>query len=270
MIFTEIKMEVIKMPSKNKRNLEIRNIVLNENCQFRAEDDNGKVKLRGYAAVFNQWTDINDWYGSYREKIQKGAFSKTISETDVMSVWNHNTDIVLGSSKNGTLRLNEDDFGLLIEIDPPDSPESLSKVESVRRGDIKKMSFAFEIIKKEDVYDEKGMLKERTLTEVKLYEVSPVVFPAYPQTSIGARSLLMNDGIDIDQIAEIALRKKIGATIETDDSEVIRNAINILNNILQEKIEPEQIHSQEEPVQYHSVENFLEKINENKKLTGRF
>lgn len=259
------------MPKKNKRNIEVRSITLDDKCQFRVENEGDNIKLRGYAAVFNQWTNINDWWGgAYKERIQKGAFSKTISEMDVMSVWNHNTDIVLGSSKNGTLSLREDDYGLYIEIDPPNSPEGLSKIESVRRGDVKKMSFAFEIIKKEDEFDDKRKLKNRTLTELKLYEVSPVVFPAYPQTSIGARSLLINNGIDVDWIADIALRKQTGEKIENEDSEIIKRAIEVLNNFIQEKKEPEQLHSEKEPVQYHSVESFLEKIEENKKLTGRF
>jgi len=267
----KINPEVIKMPEKKERNIQVRSIVLNEQCQFRVDNDGDNVKLRGYAAVFDQWTNINDWWsGNYKERIKKGAFAKTISEMDVMSVWNHNTDIVLGSSKNGTLRLSEDDYGLSIEIDPPNSPEGISKVESVKRGDVKKMSFAFEVIKKEDEYDEKGFLKNRTLTELKLYEVSPVVFPAYPQTSIGARSLLINNGIDIDIIADIVLRKKIGDKLENEDSQTVQRAIEILNGFIQEKVEPEEVHSTVEPVQYHSVESFLEKIEENKKLTGRF
>ena len=91
---------------------------------------------------------------------------------------------MLGRAKNGTLRLAEDKTGLRVEIEPPAS--AASYVESIERGDVDQMSFGFRTLEDAWDEDENGTLV-RTLLKVKLYEVSPVSFPAYPATSIGTR-----------------------------------------------------------------------------------
>ncbi|MBX3014847.1 MAG: HK97 family phage prohead protease [Caldilineaceae bacterium] len=138
--------------------------------------------LTGYAAVFDTLS-VELW--GFRERIAKGAFLATLGD-DVRALWNHDTNHVLGRTTNATLRLAEDDIGLRVEIDPPSSPMADSFMASVERGDVNQMSFAFRTL--EDTWDEdaEGQLI-RTLTKVKLYEVSPVTFPAYPATSISAR-----------------------------------------------------------------------------------
>jgi HK97 family phage prohead protease len=146
-------------------------------------EDGGKPVISGYAAVFN--TLSCDLWG-FREKIAPGAFKKTIQESDVRALWNHDTGIVLGRSKAGTLRLSEDTHGLAIEIDPPESASSM--LETMRRGDVDQMSFGFEAIRDLWEEDREADTVTRTLLEVRLYEVSIVAFPAYDATSVGVRA----------------------------------------------------------------------------------
>lgn len=146
----------------------------------------GKPVIHGYAARFEEWSEYFG-YGSWkwREKIRYGAFTKTLEEYDQRALWNHNPDIVLGRRSAGTLKLSEDEQGLIAEITPPDTEAGRGYIESVRRRDVTGMSFMFRTIREE--WDEEK--QERTLLEVKLYEVSPTPFPAYPSTSAGVRAL---------------------------------------------------------------------------------
>lgn len=139
-------------------------------------DDAGAAKITGYAAVFNSLS-VEMW--GFREKIAPGAFAKTIKESDVRALWNHDTGMVLGRSKAGTLTLAEDATGLAVEIMPPDCP----MLESMRRGDVDQMSFGFEAIRDMWEEDRANDIVTRTLLEVRLFEVSVVTFPAYEATS---------------------------------------------------------------------------------------
>lgn len=154
--------------------------------EVRATPNAEKATLSGYAAVFNR--DSEEMWGM-TERIAPGAFKKTIREGNPKAFWNHDSNIVLGSKKAGTLRLKEDDTGLAVEIDPPDTQTVRDMVESIRRGDVDQMSFGFQVIKDEWEYDKKGDQVTRTLLEVRLFEVSPVAIPAYPDTTISARAL---------------------------------------------------------------------------------
>ena len=148
-------------------------------CEFRADADG---VLRGYAAVFDEEVEI---FPGFREKVRRGAFKKTITESpDIRALWNHDTNFVMGRTTNGTLQLREDDHGLAIEIHPPDSQWARDDVESIRRGDVTQMSFAFRVIKSLWIEDEEDDSVIRELLEVRLFEVSPVTFPAYPTTEI--------------------------------------------------------------------------------------
>lgn len=147
-------------------------------------------KLDGYAAVFN--TEAIIW-GLWREEVSPGAYSKTLQENDIRALWNHDTNIVLGRNKAGTLQLAEDKKGLRAEIDPPDNEWGRPVVDAVQRGDVTGMSIAFRVIKEEWYNPPKDSreLPKRTIKEAKLYEVSPVTFPAFEQTSISARSVAL-------------------------------------------------------------------------------
>lgn len=152
--------------------------------EVRVEELDGTPHIRGYAAVFNEWSEDLGWF---REMIQPGAFSKTLGEADVRALWNHNADYVLGRNKAGTLKLFEDEQGLGYDVEPPDTQWARDLLVSIQRGDVTQSSFGFAVVRDKWQEDEDGLI-ERELIELRLYDVSPVTFPAYPQTSAEARA----------------------------------------------------------------------------------
>lgn len=153
----------------------------------RAAGESESRVIVGHAAVFDQWSDD---LGGFREKVAPGAFKATLEAgADVRALYNHNADIVIGRSKSGTLRLSEDNQGLAIEIDPPDTQAGRDLVVLMERGDIDQMSFGFRTIRDEWVTPPGEQYPtERTLLEVELFDVSPVTFPAYPDTDVAVRA----------------------------------------------------------------------------------
>lgn len=146
--------------------------------------------IRGYAAVFDTETVIggSDW--GFREKIAKGAFTEAIRTSDVRALYNHDEEYVLGRVKSGTLRLAEDDRGLKVEIDPPDTQDARDLIKRMQRGDIDQMSFAFTMEGGVQTWDESGDMPLRIIEKVgDLLDVSVVTYPAYPETEAAARSL---------------------------------------------------------------------------------
>lgn len=148
----------------------------------------GGVTIAGYPAVF-EVLSVN--LGGFREKIQRGAFANTIKTDDIRALLDHDSSKVLGRQKNGTLRLEEDEVGLRMEIDPPDTQVARDLLVNLERGDIDQGSFGFRVQPKGDRWEEDPETGTviRTLLDVKLFDVSPVTFPAYPQTSVGLRGL---------------------------------------------------------------------------------
>lgn len=145
--------------------------------------DDGTARLVGYAAVFDQSAD--DAYWGFREVIRPGAFTKTLADgADVRALFNHDPSLILGRTKAGTLNLREDDTGLYIELEPADTSYARDLLESIKRGDIDQMSFAFRVIRDRWTYNEND-LDLRELLEVALYDVAPVTYPFYEGTSIG-------------------------------------------------------------------------------------
>lgn len=155
-------------------------------CAFQTREEDGKRYLDGYFSVFNQPYEV---FPGWIEEIAPGAFSRTLRENrDVKVLWNHNTDIVLGSTENRTAYLSEDERGLHgpVEINEDDQAAK-DAYARIARGDVRGCSFGFDIRGLEESWDEDGTYRTR-LTDVDLYEVSPCTFPAYAQTSIQARA----------------------------------------------------------------------------------
>jgi uncharacterized protein len=150
--------------------------------------ENEVPKLVGYAAKYDAWSED---LGGFREKIQPGAFDKALKEEhDVRALMNHDSNLVLGRTKAGTLRLETDDVGLRMEVDLPDTQAARDLSTSVQRGDIDQMSFGFMVGSGGALWDLDADPAERTITEVdRLLDVSVVTFPAYPQTEVALRSL---------------------------------------------------------------------------------
>ena len=189
-------------------------------------EDGDEPKIRGHAAVFNKLSV--DLMG-FREKVAPGAFMASIEKSDIRALWNHNPDYVLGRNKSGTLSLEEDKKGLAIEISPPDTQWARDLMETIKRGDVDQMSFAFQV--KKDSWDETGKENVRTLEEVELFDVSPVTYPAYPQTDVKIRSAFEKAGLDSERLMGIM---EVREATTTEDIAVVKETIEILNSYLPE------------------------------------
>lgn len=162
--------------------MELEHRALTTPLELRAVDT--KRTAAGYAALFNSETEIA---GAFREVIAPGAFAETLKKSDVRALVDHDTGRVIGRSSAGTLRLKEDDVGLSVEVDLPDTTEGRDLAVLLERGDITGMSFGFRVTA--ESWDERGPMPVRTIQAVDLFEVSAVAFPAYDDTSIALRSL---------------------------------------------------------------------------------
>lgn len=154
-----------------------------DGLEVREAGEGKSPTIVGHAAVFN--SESRD-LGGFKEVIAPGAFEGH-EGMDVRALINHSSDMVLGRNKAGTLRMKEDDTGLRVEIDPPDTTFANDLLVSMRRGDIDQMSFGFRTIS--DKWETKDGEDFRTLEKVELFDVSPVTFPAYEDTDVAVRSL---------------------------------------------------------------------------------
>ncbi|NOW86770.1 hypothetical protein B0H39_004651 [Clostridium beijerinckii] len=156
---------------------------LNASLEIREAADNQEMSIEGYFVVFGQETEL--WAGAY-EEISPNALDKTLSN-DIRALINHDTRLVLGRNKSGTLELRVDSRGLWgkIKINPNDT-EAVNLYERVKRGDVSQCSFGFNIVSEETEWRDDGSVKW-TITEVDLHEVSVVTFPAYDETGVQAR-----------------------------------------------------------------------------------
>jgi|FLYL01.1.fsa_nt_gi HK97 family phage prohead protease len=143
----------------------------------------GPLRLVGHAAVFDRLSD--ELFG-FRERVARGAFRDTL-DRDVRALWNHDPNHVLGRTRSGTLRLAEDDVGLAVEILLPPTRTAEDLAALVDRGDVSQMSFAFRTL--DEAWAVEGSTPVRTLVRVELWDVSPVTFPAYPDTDVALRNL---------------------------------------------------------------------------------
>ena len=140
--------------------------------------------LVGYAAVFNQETQIGDARCGFREVVAPGAFKDSLASDDCRALWNHDSACVLGRKSAGSLRMVEDDHGLRVEIDLPETQCGRDVAALVKRGDVTGMSFGFET--KRDEWNSDRTV--RTLRACRLFDVSPVTYPAYEGTDVALRS----------------------------------------------------------------------------------
>lgn len=169
----------------SRNNRQLRTI----SSEFNTRDDGGNLSIEGYFAVFGSVYEIAP---GMSESIAPGAFDKTLSG-DIRALINHDTTLVLGRTKAGTLNLRTDNRGLWghIDVNPNDS-DAMNLYERVKRGDVDQCSFGFDIIDEETEFREDGSI-HWTIKEVELYEVSPCTFPAYEETSIAARTKERDD-----------------------------------------------------------------------------
>ena len=157
------------------------------------ESETQSKVVGGYVVKYNQNSEVmtDRWGDKFVEVIAENAFVKSLETKSQKALWNHNTDLVLGSVKSGTLTLFNDNIGLRCEINLPDTQAGEDAYQSIKRGDVDGMSFGFRctnnnwdivVINDEEVY-------KRTILEADLIEISPTTFAAYPDSEINCRSL---------------------------------------------------------------------------------
>lgn len=154
-------------------------------CEIRAESENGATKIVGKIPYGSRSVDL----GGFVEEIQPGAFARTLREGDQVALWSHDSSRPLGRRSTGNLQLEDTPSGLKIAIVPPETSWGRDALESVRRGDVDRMSFGFTVPKGGDSWREWGGKVIRSLLDVDLLEVSPVVFGAYPKSQSATRDI---------------------------------------------------------------------------------
>jgi HK97 family phage prohead protease len=159
----------------------------------RGEGDKATPALEGYAAVFGQdYVLYESKYLRVIERVKQGAFSRALEEKqDVRCCFNHNPDNVLARTTNGTLSLAQDKKGLSYDADLDARTHIAQDVSCfVDRGDVTGCSFAFSVRKQNFTETEEDDLTTcvREIEDVDLYELGPVLFPAYEGTTVGART----------------------------------------------------------------------------------
>ena len=160
-------------------------------ARVRAVDDGVDV-LHGHVAVFDEWETLHDFFGSYKERIAHGAFTKTLVERrdQIKVLFNHGRDPRMGAGPIAVPEsFDESDHGLHMVAPMLNSEPAREVAEMIRSGALTGQSFVFDALADSWVYteDSDSGLDERTITEVRLYEAGPVVFPAFEKTDVGLR-----------------------------------------------------------------------------------
>lgn len=150
--------------------------------QTRADNETGDLYISGYFSVFNSNYEI---FEGATESVAPEAFEGALSD-DIRCLIDHETRLVLGRTKAGTLTLKTDSRGLWgeVKINPKDQ-DAMNLYERVKRGDVDQCSFGFDILEEE--FEDRGTTVHWTIKRVRLYEVSVVTFPAYEDTGVSAR-----------------------------------------------------------------------------------
>lgn len=171
------------MSDIKKEDLEVRNL----DSEIRMYGDDQEKRVEGYAAVFNQSTQL----GNVEEVVLPGAFEGRL-EDDVVALFNHDQNMPLARSRNGqgTLKLEVDEIGLRYSFTLGEQSYAKDLAESIKRGDVSGSSFGF--IVRDDEYERKsdGGYIRRIKSISRLADISPVLTPAYPQTSVKLRDAI--------------------------------------------------------------------------------
>jgi len=156
--------------------------------------------FEGYAAKFNQRTEL--WKGFF-EEVATGAFDEVVND-DVRGLFNHDPNQVLGRTASGTMTVTVDEVGAKYSIKyNPNDPDHVRVMEKVKRGDVSQSSFAFTIKEQAWERNEKAGTTVRTIKKLeKWYDVAPVTYPAYNDTTVAARGLSNVEKSEEDKASE--------------------------------------------------------------------
>ena len=199
-------------PATKPEHMEVRVLSVSEDIELRVEMRAGKPILAGYAARFNK--DSVD-LGGFVERIKPGAFKNAVAKSDVRALKNHDPNLILGRTKNKTLTLTENTKGLKFEVNLPDTQTGRDVAEEVRRGDISGCSFAFTTMA--DSWHLEDGRQVRELVEVDtLFDIGPVTYPAYTDTTVAVRSLEQFRKRAADSVTETPTPEPQAATVDAD------------------------------------------------------
>jgi len=192
------------------------------------EEDNG-MRFSGYAALF----DSPSAPLPFTERIAPGAFKRSLkSRNNIFMFYNHDSGQVLASTRAGTMTLTEDSRGLKVDAELANTSAGRDVAELLRRGDLDAMSFGFSVPSGGDSWNDAGT--ERTLNSVRLFEVSVVAMPAYPETSgtatvRGLDKIALRADVDADALADALVKLETGENISEDDKTLLSTVIDTLS-----------------------------------------
>lgn len=206
-----------------------------DDLEARADDPKDPV-ITGHPLKYGQWSED---LGGFRERILPGAATKTIRESDIRALFNHDPNYVIGRTRSGTLELTDQVQGVAMRATPPQTAWAADLMTSMRRKDIDQMSFAFTSIRDEWREPKReGDLYERDIAELRMYDVSVVTFPAYVQTDAQVRSVLSDSGLDFDALTAFLSRAQRGLTPSSSDLDLIEASVAALRSHIPPAPEP--------------------------------
>lgn len=213
--------------------IETRRLTVND-FEVREGPAGDGMSFSGYAAVFNSDSEPLPFI----ERIQPGAFKRSLkSKNNIRMYLNHDSSMLLATTRAKTLRLAEDDRGLKVEADLPDTSVGRDLSTLIKRGDVDSMSFGFSVPPKGDTWSDDGSVRE--LKEVRLYEVSVVTgFPAYQATTASVRSLdalAERTSTDADKLADAITVLEAGSELNDEQSALLLDVVRKLTR------KPEQV-----------------------------
>ena len=214
------------IPTMESMPVETRRIHIND-FELRQGPTGDGMSFTGYAAVFNSDSEPLPFI----ERIAPGAFKKSLKGRNTIKMYmNHDSSMLLASTRSKTLRLEEDSKGLLVNADLPDTTVGRDLSVLMKRGDVDSMSFGFSVPSGGDKWSDDGMTRE--LRQVRLHEVSVVTgFPAYTATSASVRSLDIlaeRTGVDADKLAEAITMLESGNTLTDESADLLSSAVSKL------------------------------------------
>ncbi len=202
----------------------------NFDANFELREEGDGMTFIGYAAKFNSPSED---LGGFIETIEPGAFRRSLrSRNDVKLLINHDMGRVVASSRAGTMKLYEDEIGLRVEAQIAPTTEGKDLAILLKRGDLSKMSFGFQVMK--DSWNTE--MTQRVLKSVRLFEVSVVSMPAYQSTEAMVRSLdkaATRAQVDADALADAVLKLEEGADLSDNEAELIKKVVDSLSPVTQ-------------------------------------
>lgn len=213
--------------------IETRRLTVND-FEVRQGPAGDGMSFSGYAAVFNSDSEPLPFI----ERIAPGAFKRSLkSKNNIRMYLNHDSSMLLATTRAKTLRLMEDERGLKVEADLPDTTVGRDLSTLIQRGDVDSMSFGFSVPPKGDSWSDDGSVRE--LKEVRLYEVSVVTgFPAYQATSASVRSLdqlAERTATDADKLADAITVLEAGSELSDEQASLLLDVVRKLQR------KPEQV-----------------------------